>query len=59
MGFNMWANFVASAKIIEQNVENRDFSIETPYGCTGLCCCCDSIRPKMPVKYSKVGQYLG
>lgn len=59
MGFNMWANFVASAKIIEQNVDNRYFSIERPCGCTSLCCFCDCLRPKMYVKYSKDGQYLG
>ena len=33
MSFDMWANFVASSKVIEQNVENRYFSIERPSGC--------------------------
>ena len=59
MPFDMWANFVASSKVIEQNIENRYFSIERPCGCTGLCYCCDCIRPKMHVKYSKDGKYLG
>lgn len=59
MPFDMWANYVPSAKEIEQRVENRYFSIERPCGCNHYCCFCDRVRPKMHVKYSKDEKYLG
>ena len=57
--FDMYANYVPSAKEIEHKVERRYFFIERLCGCNSFCCCCNCIRPKMKITYAKTGQYLG